>query len=188
MKWLSSIAILLFIQTIHAQGNLVQNGSFEEQPYGTGWQPAPNAYLFFNPPDGGVYATDFTRIAQTVATEPGQSYTLSFYLGNDALFKDVGTVQVVWGGVALPPFSTIPRKYNPQINRTEQNAVFEKVTMPGLVASSSRTSLEFDSIQFSQIIIDGIQLIAVPEPSSILLTTCGLVLLAPLLRQRLLAR
>jgi hypothetical protein len=184
MKWRLPIAgaAIAIIETLYAQGNLVRNGSFENDF--ADWTPVPSAILsrWPNAPHGDNFAL-VNRIAQQIPTQPGQAYTLSFYAAADLFISQTATIQVTWGDLPLSPFSTTPRVYNEQINRFEQ-VVFEKFTINNLTAPSTSASLQIESLLNSQIVIDDIRLIPVPEPSTAAVLFVGAIALAFQIRRK----
>jgi hypothetical protein len=184
MKWRLPIAgaAIAIIQTLYAQGNLVRNGSFESDF--ADWTPVPSAILsrWPNAPQGDNFAL-VNRIAQQIPTQPGQAYTLSFYAAADLFISQTATIQVTWGDLPLSPFSTTPRVYNEQVNRFEQ-VVFEKFTINNLTAQSTSAALQIETLLNSQIVIDDIRLIPVPEPSTAAVLFVGAIALAFQIRRK----
>jgi hypothetical protein len=173
---LLAVLALLVTLNIRAQGNLVQNGSFETYvgvPYSVPpWTPAPSLLLnWSNAPNGKNYAY-VDMISQEVRTTPGLFYSLSFFAASDLYVNPIATIEVSWGDARLPPFATVPRRYNPNVNRYDQ-IVWEKFTVDGLMATLDRTVLGITAINGSSILLDDVRLISVPEPTSLVLFGFG---------------
>ena len=121
-----------------APANLITNGSFENpeiwqtNPYVAydagstampGWTVETGSVDLTGPPygvaDDGNQSIDLSgtnsgSIRQTVATKPGQAYTLTWYMaGNVGCGNPVKTMQVSWNGTVIdsPQFSTAGYSY-----------------------------------------------------------------------------
>ena len=89
-----------------ASANLITNPGFETGDF-TGWTQVNGevvgAILGVSPHSGNYQASfgdALASLAQSVATTPGASYTIDFWLANDA-FDPFNLVSVSWGGVTL---------------------------------------------------------------------------------------
>jgi len=172
-----------------AQANAVFNGGFETGDL-TGWtltnssqfdavcQPGEQIGAAYCMVNSGDYAMSFghaggvTTLSQVLATTPGASYDLNFYLANDNP-SDVGvtTFDVLWDGVDVYSLSS-PQ---PSFSYTSINLY--------VTATSGSTTLSFLAQQDpSQWFLDDVSVQAVPEPAAML--TVGLTLIAAGLARR----
>src|SRR5437016_1630445 len=125
-----------------AKANLIENGGFETGDF-TGWTVSGDAfvsgtYAGISPHSGNFQALVGGNLisegflAQTLATTPGQSYAISFWL---ALFSvenvHANSVTVTWGGV--PIFSLFD-----QLSFGYTEYTFN------VTATSASTALQFD--------------------------------------------
>jgi hypothetical protein len=93
-----------------AKANLITNGGFETGNF-TGWLPSPNmqvvgTFLGVSPHSGNFQALLplASDLEQTLATTPGQSYTVDFWIAVTARAVPLpSSVTVLWGG--SPVFS-----------------------------------------------------------------------------------
>jgi hypothetical protein len=149
------------------------------------------AHLNFTPQDGNQ-ALDLTGegnqgtwngVKQTVATSPGQTYYLTFYLGHQ------------WG--LAPGYEVSPAAVTLYVNGDSVGLftnsrndridditwLFESYTF---TADSNWTTIAFQNATDSHnqyAGLDNVSLAQVPEPGALLLLTCGIVALAALLRR-----
>jgi hypothetical protein len=160
-----SAACALFPCLVGAQ-NIVRNGSFESTDlYGEPlyWSPVGMLLGWENAPDGRNYAY-VGSVSQTLATTPGQSYTLSCYAAGDLYASSTSTLEVDWGGHATADFTTQSHPYNSGVNRYLQ-IVWQRFSVT-VTANSSSTPLTFQAINNTGLLLDYVQVVPVPEPST----------------------
>jgi hypothetical protein len=123
--------------------NLVANGSFETNSF-SGWTLGGNSgvvsagpQLFVDAkPESGSYATGMGSVgsdgtlSQTIATTPGDTYTLSFWLENDA--PGANDFKALWNGQALL-----------SLTNASQSGYTEYTY--GVTATGSSSTLEFSA-------------------------------------------
>lgn len=192
-----SCALALCSGTAAASVNLVVNGSFEQGS--TGWttrgmsinQPGPGWE------HSGVYAASTSCTAhdcvstaangayfgQTIATTPGTSYDLSFWVGENN--GPTSEFSVFWNGVMIadvvnPANYTLPNKGMVQFSFTDLPATGARTTFeihgrqqPGVIA--------FDDVS---VMSAAASVIPVPEPASMALLGLGAAALAATRRRR----
>ena len=110
----------------------------------------------------------FASISQTIATSPGSTYVISFFLANDNPTDELGDAFAVrWGGTTV--FSLV----DPQATFGYSQRVLT------LTAASSSTVLAFDGRNDSYSwYLDNVTIADAPEPASLLLTGLGLAAVA----------
>jgi hypothetical protein len=172
-----------------AQANAVFNGGFETGDL-TGWtltnssqfdavcQPGEQIGAAYCMVNSGDYAMSFghdggvTTLSQVLATTPGASYDLDFYLANDNP-RDVGvtTFDVLWDGVDVYSLSSPQPSFS-----------YTPISLD-VAATSNSTTLSFLAQQDpSQWFLDDVSVQGVPEPATML--TVGLTLIAAGLARR----
>jgi len=183
---LAAAAALALGATQAPAAELIQNGSFEDTTdffHAVGWTSTGAWEFFTADPHSGANSASVSgcydyaslpncSISQTVGTEAGQTYELSFWANGYSTTGFVGVFQVIWGGV-------------------DQGTIF---VTPGyeqykfqLTAASDSTTLEFRSMNtFASNRIDDVSLTAlsVPEPSTWALMIAGFGLAGGALRRR----
>jgi hypothetical protein len=125
---------------------------------------------------------DTEGVTQTIATNPGDQYSLSFYVGNvfnpTGIFGTTSTVDVSENGSSLGPFEN-------SCTTCTSSLTWELFTTT-FVATNSSTTLTFlngDPANDNSNGLDNVSLVdngpvgAVPEPTSLMLVSSGLVLL-----------
>lgn len=199
---LTSVLSLAAPLALRAQ-NLVTNPSFEATPapaggfatYQTGqtfggWGVAAGSVDligngYWQAADG-VQSLDLDgnspgAISQTLATQVGQRYDLSFAMaGNLAGGAAIKTLNVLWGGTSVGTFSF------DVTGHSFASMGYETMFLRGLVATGASTQLTFQSVDAGSSatgpVLDAISVVAanstVPEPSSWALVGAGLLGLA----------
>lgn len=161
-----------------AQGNLVVNGGFFSEngsqisgwTYHGGYVYAPGSLLGDRGVDGPEYIGIGGDFSQVLRTEPGQTYELTFSRRTNPSIVQEGpnAIRVQWGQQDLGTFAIS----QPSFWTTERLIV---------TADSSDTLLRFSKAYPSIPFMDGVSVVAIPEPSTIALIFVGLA--ACLLRQ-----
>jgi len=193
---LSALALLaaLWVPAL-AEQNLITNGSFEENelgfdgnwadyniPTGTnslqGWDVISTVDLTGTAwqAEDGICSIDMAasrsigEIAQTFATTPGESYTVSFWwTDNPDYYKvdesPIESMCVSAGGTTMNYTIDASKAGNSDSDMRYMNSQFM------FTAGSSSSTLEFLSTEGSRycgIVIDNVEVEAVPEPSSLI--------------------
>ena len=154
------------------QGNIVQNGGFEQGYAGWGW--TYNFGVWYGFPDaaeGRNWGEVDGTIYQDLATIPGQQYQLQFALAGNLNISSSAVVNVLWGGNGIGSVSWNPAGHN--INNMGWVWSDFDVT-----ASSFTTRLTFANPYVGDgsgriDLVDAISVVAIPEPSSLLLFGVG---------------
>jgi len=122
---------------------------------------------------GGVTAGSYDMILQDLATTPGQSYTLRFWLANDG--GTPSSFQALWGG------STV-------VNVTNSAGFDYTLFSANVTATSATTQLKFQSYQVPAFFfLDDISVDATavaPEPSALVGGALGALVLVAYARRR----
>ena len=97
-----------------SSGNLVTNGSFETGDFSDWTVGGDSATLNTGPQlfvdntaESGTHAAAFGSmggdgtLSQTIATTPGETYTLSFWLENETAGSDMNDFKAMWDGQTL---------------------------------------------------------------------------------------
>ncbi len=124
--------------------------------------------------NGGTHAMAFGQfgssasLSQTLATSPGSTYVISFFLANDNPTNELGDAFAVrWAG------TTVFSLADPQATFAYSQRVLT------LTAASSSTVLAFDGQNDSYSwFLDNVTITDAPEPASLFLTGLGLAAVA----------
>jgi len=157
--------------------NLVVNSGFETGgfDFGSDWVSNGNAHVSTTDPHTGTYAAQFSGFGEigegvisTLATTPGQTYTLDFFL--DPAADAVGSFSFGVGDLGSASAVFTPVSYSVGAGYQEFTASYTAATNRGSVSFKSGTG---STGRFS---LDDVLLrpAAVPEASTAL--TCGLLL------------
>jgi hypothetical protein len=167
-----------------ARANMLVNGGFETGDF-TGWSQSGNTGFTFvspNDPNSGKYSAwlgpvgSLGYLSQTVATTPGNSYTLDFFLASDG--RTPNEFQVLFGGTTVFDQTNIPSQGYTDYQFT-------------VAATSSSTTLQF-GFRNDQgfLMLDDVSLTpsssvaGAPEPAGLTLLALGCLGLAARARRR----
>ncbi len=146
-------------------GQLATNGSFETHDFG-GWTVGGNSALVSDgpqifidsDPESGAYAAGMGSegsdgtLSQTIATTAGQTYTLSFWLQNEA--SGTNDFKALWNGQTLVSLTNASKSGYTQYTYT-------------VTATGSSSTLEFSAVNDpSQWNLDNVSLTANGAPST----------------------
>ena len=166
----------LITTSLHAQGNLVLNGSFEDATAFNHWNVSNNTG-FLSVDDGTIMSTvpvdgnsmavfggyTFDSIDQTLATTAGLTYDVNFFVNNK--FGN-SAFQASWGGSQLLNITT-STPGSGQFPNGWINFDFQ------VTATSASTDLSFAGFSVGAVGLDNVTVIPVPEPSSLALAGLG---------------
>lgn len=166
----TTIAAAFAAAPVAARPNLVQNGGFETGDF-TGWSASGDEDFFrvsdqgFPSPPEGRYAARLTGgdgfqegafLTQTISTNPGARYNVSFRLAANDFSGGLATneFEFGWGGTTLYTLTS------------EGGFPFDRVSFKA-TATTAKTDLAFvlqarDGFTF----LDDVRVSAVPEPAS----------------------
>jgi hypothetical protein len=168
-------SLLLIVQgNLHAEGNLVRNGGFEEGT--TAWEWTVNFGVgmgFEWAAEGRNFGEAYGTLAQNLFTTPGQVYHLSLQLAGNFNIIQTSEIVVHWGGSSLAPIVWSP------IGHSISNPGWVRADFSlSAISSTTRLILEnpngFASGRIPR--LDAISVTPVPEPSSLVLLTVGTTL------------
>jgi Carbohydrate binding domain/PEP-CTERM motif len=177
---IAAILSLVLTAPASAGGNLVVNGDFETGDF-TGWTLTGNLGDLYvgnspNAPHSGSFAAELGEVgspgfmAQDLATTPGGTYTLSFWLIGTASAGPPNLFSASFGGTTLL-----------DLVNYQSPTTYTEFVYSGLVASSSSTTLQFGFQQNpSYAALDDVSVVqtgttAIPEPSSLGLAAIAVV-------------
>jgi len=114
--WLTAFLFLVFTAPIQAAVPLVQNGGFETGDFSSWTQSGGTDHTYVSSTStyvhSGIYGAELGPISslgylsQTLATVPGQTYLLSFWVENFASTNDA--FNVAWNGSTLSDQTNLP--------------------------------------------------------------------------------
>jgi hypothetical protein len=183
-----SVALGLWAFQARCQVNLVSNGGFEggynNGPRGWGW--TYNVTLWSGFPgaaEGGCYAGVDGTLYQDLHTTPGQAYELRFAMAGNFNQGQVAELDIQWGSLTLGSLTWNPAGHS--INNLGWVWGDFEVTA---TASTTRLTFENPNVGTQNIpLLDAVQVIAVPEPSSLGLVSLGILgglMSRPFIRRR----
>jgi len=161
----SATAGLFCLMALSSPANLVSNGSFETGDF-TGWNIAispltfvdggPSGSVVFAPHDGNYYAlfgnTSVDAIDQQIATTPGASYDVNFWMNDQYGGSDL---VVKWGGATLWHYSS-----------TSPNPSPNGWVDVDLTAVASAASMDLSFFVSTQTAF-GLDAVSVPDPTGL---------------------
>jgi len=182
---LSLATALVIGGSAQATPNIVQNPGFEDSTLDFWSTPSQSNFGFLldsSSPHSGAQSVRnnacafgcLSTISQSLVTNPGSSYDLSFFAFTSNVNTAFPEVGVLWDGRSV---------FDQKI---AAGGPWVKYTVPGLVASGPTTSLEFTVGPAGVLHLDDVSVSApmVPEPSTLGLMLSGLATIGALARQR----
>jgi len=203
-------AALFSTLSAFASGNLVTNGSFEDQAQGAGswniyssingWTATTGGIEIRNAvagaaQDGGNFVeldANFNSVmSQTIATVAGQAYKLSFWYSSRPVAPENGaftgnTVPAGSNGLSYNVGGGAVGVYAPTADTDSFND-WTLYTTTFVAGAGPATTLTFSATGLSDSYgtsLDNVTLTAVPEPSELSLLAAGLLVVAGLARRR----
>jgi hypothetical protein len=187
MAKMTGFGLLLAITVVaagHARASVVVNGDFEAG--GVGWTTGYWGIGDFGrgkigTQSAGTGATgsnapDYALISQTLTTNPGTYYDLTFYVYADGLAGNTGAfpneIKVRWDGNVVADYQNIPTT-NPSSSNFFPGGPMTLFMVPGLLATTNSTVLSFGGRHDpAAIFIDNVAVDAAvtttPEPAAML--------------------
>jgi hypothetical protein len=168
--YMVGMALLLSESRGNAQGNLVQNGDFNEGLSVWGW--TYNFGILEGVPyaaEGGDIGLVDGTLFQTLQTTPGQAYQLQFAMAGTPNDPATEVLDVLWGGQSIVNLSWYPAGHS-----YSSGLGWEWIDI-AVTASTSSTVLSFDNPNLgTNPFLDAVSVKAIPEPSTIWLLSFGL--------------
>ena len=155
----------IFAECLEAQ-NIVKNGDFKAFNSVAYWDTPGFILIQGGGVDDGAYVGFTQHLSQTLSTKPGQEYELKFSIRGYAegvLQSGPLALGVDWGSQSLGTFSVV---------NGSQTWITERLLVS---ASDTQTTLKFISAS-GEPWLDGVSVVAIPEPSSLALLIFGLAM------------
>ena len=174
---LLSVAVGLWAFQARCQSNLVKNGGFENGLIGWGWTYNVALFSFSDPEGGDNYVGVYGTLYQDLNTTPGQQYDVRFAMAGNFNLPQTAELDVQWGSLTWNPAG---------------HSIYNLGWVWGdfdVTATSLTTRLTFKNpnVGTQNIpLLDAVQVVAVPEPSSLWLISVGILgaLLAAVIRNQ----
>jgi hypothetical protein len=165
---IAALAASFLVRTTSA--DIVVNGGFESGSFAPGWSFTDASGFTFIDNDSTFAHTgnDYALLGasplpgtllQTLATTPGATYQLTFWLASDRSSTVDNSLQVLWNGVSVFSQVNIPAP-----GFTNPYVLF---TISNLTAAGATATLEFDYVNNDDFFrLDDVSVNAVPEVST----------------------